>query len=135
MLLDILIVDDNPDAAELLQELLSMEGHAVRTAGTAADALAQARQKPAHIFLVDQNLPDMPGSDLVPLLRGSVADHGAGPCFAIAITGMASGSQNNNGSGTAQLANFDFVLGKPLDFEAFDALMARCAAALQPPSL
>ncbi len=135
MPLDILIVDDNPDAADLLQELLSMEGHAVRTAGTAADALALARQKPAHIFLVDQNLPDMKGSELVPLLRASVADHGAGPCFSIAITGMVSGSHPTNDSGgSAQMANFDFVLGKPLDFEAFDALLARCAAALQSPS-
>ena len=135
MLLDILIVDDNPEAAELLQELLSMEGHAVRTAGTAADALVLARQKPAHIFLVDQNLPDMNDSELVPLLRASVADHGAGPCFAIAITGMAWGSNASSSGVDAHMASFDFVLGKPLDFEAFDALLARCAAALQPPSL
>jgi DNA-binding response OmpR family regulator len=127
MPLDILVVDDNLDATELLQELLSMDGHAVRTAATAARALALAQERPAQIFLVDQNLPDMPGSELVPLLRASVAGQ---PCFAIAITGMASGSAQGSG---AQLGNFDYILGKPLDFDAFDALLARCAAALQPP--
>ncbi|KRC32495.1 response regulator [Acidovorax sp. Root219] len=130
MPLDILVIDDNRDATELLEELLSMEGHSVRTAATAARALALARERPAQIFLVDQNLPDMNGSDLVPLLRASVAEHGAGPCFAIAITGMASGNARTAGS---QMGAFDYILGKPLDFDAFDALMARCAAALQAP--
>lgn len=130
MPLDILVIDDNQDATELLEELLSMEGHSVRTAATAARALALARERPAQIFLVDQNLPDMNGSDLVPLLRASVAAHGAGPCFAIAITGMASGNPRTAGG---QMGVFDYILGKPLDFDAFDALMARCAAALQAP--
>ncbi|MES2610324.1 MAG: response regulator [Pseudomonadota bacterium] len=130
MPLEILVIDDNQDATELLEELLSMEGHAVRTAPTAARALALAKERPVQIFLVDQNLPDMSGSDLVPLLRESVAAHGAGPCFAIAITGMASG---NARTAAGQMAVFDYILGKPLDFDAFDALLARCAAALQAP--
>ncbi|CAN7262952.1 response regulator [Acidovorax sp. LjRoot194] len=129
MPLDILLIDDNLDATELLQELLTMEGHAIRTAATAAQALALAREKPAQIFLVDQNLPDMQGSELLPLLRATVADHGAGRCFAIAITGMASGV--SVGTETGQ---FDFILGKPLDFDAFDNVLAQCAAALQPPA-
>ena len=53
--------------------------------------------------------------------------HGAGPCFAIAITGMASGVGSGPGDGP-----FDYVLGKPLDFDAFDAVLAQCAAALPP---
>jgi len=130
MPLDILLVDDNLDAMELLEELLSMEGHAIRTAATAEQALALAREKPAQVFLVDQNLPDMQGSDLVPLLRATVADHGAGPCFAIAITGMATGVS----VGTEKMGRFDYILGKPLDFEAFDAVLAQCTAALQSPA-
>lgn len=130
MPLEILVIDDNHDATELLEELLSMDGHAVRTAPTAARALALAREKPAQIFLVDQNLPDMAGSELVPLLRASVEQHGGGRCFAIAITGMASGSAKGAG---AQMGNFDYILGKPLDFDAFEALLARCTAALQAP--
>lgn len=129
MPLDILLVDDNLDATELLQELLSMEGHAIRTAATAAQALALAREKPAQVFLVDQNLPDMQGSELAPLLRAAAAAHGAARCFAIAITGMASGV-----SAGPEMGQFDYVLGKPLDFDAFDAVLAQCAAALQSPA-
>lgn len=126
MPLDILLVDDNRDSTELLQELLSMEGHRVRTAATAADALALARELPAQVFLVDQNLPDMPGSELAPLLRQAAAQQGVRSCFAIAITGAAAGV-----SAGAQGSAFDYVLGKPLDFDAFDTILGRCAEALR----
>jgi CheY-like chemotaxis protein len=129
MPLNILLVDDNPDAADLMQELLSMEGHTIRTATTAKQALALAHEQPAQVFLLDQNLPDMLGSELLPLLRASVKQHGAGPCFGIAITGLAS----SVGTGE-QGGGFDYVLEKPLDFDAFDAVLSRCASALAQPA-
>lgn len=127
MPLDILLVDDNRDAAELLEELLSMEGHTTRTASTAAHALELMRSRPARVLIVDQNLPDMKGSELVPLLRAAAANQGAGPCFAIAVTGMSEGERTG-----PDMAPFDQVLGKPLDFEAFNTVLARCASALDP---
>lgn len=126
MPLDILLVDDNRDAAELLEELLSMEGHTTRTAGTAIQALEVMRSRPARVLIVDQNLPDMKGSELVPLLRAVAADHGAGACFAIAVTGMSEGDRTG-----PDMAPFDQVLGKPLDFDEFDTVLARCASALE----
>lgn len=121
---DILLVDDNQDAAELLHELLDMQGHAVRVAHTGQQALALLAERPAHLFLVDQNLPDTTGSALVPLLRVAAAAHGVTRSIAIAITGMAMPGQTT-------LPGFDHVLGKPLDFNAFDTLLARSLARLQ----
>lgn len=123
---EILIIDDNQDAAELLRELLEMQDYSVRTALSGAEALARMRERPARILLLDQNLPDMPGSALAPQLRAIAAERGAPDCIAIAITGMAPGPQSG-------LQGFDHVLGKPLDFDAFDALMQRTMAQLQPP--
>ncbi len=121
---EILIIDDNQDATELLRELLEMQDYAVRTAHTGAEALQRMREKPAQILLVDQNLPDMPGSALAPQLRAIAAELGVPECVAIAITGMAPGPQSG-------LQGFDHVLGKPLDFDAFDGLMQRTVAQLQ----
>jgi len=126
---EILIIDDNQDATELLRELLEMQDYSVRTALNGADALARMREQPAQILLVDQNLPDMSGSALVPRLRAIAAEQGNPHCIAIAITGMASGVQPG-------LQGFDHVLGKPLDFDAFDTLLQKTVAQLQntPPS-
>lgn len=122
---EILLIDDNEDATELLRELLDMQGHAVRVAHTGQEALALLAERPAQIFLVDQNLPDTSGSALVPQLRAAAQAQGVAHSVAIAITGMAVGGQT-------ALQGFDHVLGKPLDFDAFDALLARCIASLPP---
>lgn len=121
---EILIIDDNLDATELLRELLEMQDYVVRTALTGAQALASMQERPAQILLVDQNLPDMTGSTLAPQLRAIARAQGDLPCVAIAITGMGSGAQSG-------LQGFDHVLGKPLDFDAFDALLLKTVAQLQ----
>lgn len=121
---EILIIDDNQDATELLRELLEMQDYVVHTALNGAQALARMQERPAQILLVDQNLPDMTGSALAPQLRAIARERGNLPCIAIAITGMGAGAQSG-------LQGFDHVLGKPLDFDAFDALIQKTVAQLQ----
>ncbi|SDM20889.1 Response regulator receiver domain-containing protein [Oryzisolibacter propanilivorax] len=120
---DVLLVDDNPDACALLAELLQMQNYDVRSASTGAQALALMRERPAQLLLLDQNLPDMDGSALAQQLR-ALAEAQGRRCVAIAITGMASGRAG------AVLPGFDHVLGKPLDFDAFDAVLEQSRAAL-----
>ncbi len=124
MTADILLVDDNPEACMLLSELLEMEGHTVRTASDGAGALALMRERTAPLLLLDQHLPDMEGTELVQRLRALAEAQGM-PCIAIAITGMPGGAAG------AGLPGFDHVLGKPLDFDAFDAVIAKSCAALR----
>lgn len=121
---DVLLVDDNPDACALLAELLQMQDYEVRTASTGAQALALMRERPAQLLLLDQNLPDMDGSSLAQQLRLLAQAQGQ-RCVAIAITGMASSR------GGAALPGFDHVLGKPLDFDAFDSVLEQSRAALR----
>ena len=64
-----LIVDDERNFREFLGEALEGEGYAVRHAGTARAGLAMARESLPRVVLLDQNLPDRPGLELLPDLR------------------------------------------------------------------
>jgi CheY-like chemotaxis protein len=59
------VVEDHPDTASVLRRLLSASGHAVKTASTAADALALASEQTFDLVISDLGLPDMTGYDLM----------------------------------------------------------------------
>lgn len=66
----ILIVDDERNFREFLAEALITEGYEVSMAATAKAALAIAREESPHVVLLDQNLPDKSGLELLPELHG-----------------------------------------------------------------
>ena len=65
-----LIIDDERNFREFLGEALEVEGYGVTQAATARAGLALARQELPQIVLLDQNLPDGSGLDLIHDLRG-----------------------------------------------------------------
>jgi len=65
----ILIVEDNPDIASALAENLAAEGHRVRTAPGAAEALAQLGQERPSLVILDLMLPDGRGEEVLAGLR------------------------------------------------------------------
>lgn len=65
----ILIIDDEPAIASVLQPVLAATGSEVFCAGTAAEGLKLAKEKAIDIILLDLGLPDADGKDLVPHLR------------------------------------------------------------------
>ncbi|XAH25048.1 response regulator [Xylophilus sp. GW821-FHT01B05] len=121
MQLNILIVDDNREAAELFQELLAQQGHDVRCAYTAQQALADAAQAPAQVYLLDLTLPDMHGTALArqlrPLSRGA-------PPLMIAVTGL-----TLDGGSREEMSVFDHFLQKPVDFGRLERILGDAAAA------
>ena len=60
----ILVVDDNPDAADAVAVLLEIEGHEVRTAHSGRAALVEARAWTPDVMVLDIGLPDMDGYEL-----------------------------------------------------------------------
>jgi putative two-component system response regulator len=60
----ILVVDDNPDNALLMSELLSSRGYEVGTVPHAGDAEAEIRQHPPDLILLDVVMPGKSGYEL-----------------------------------------------------------------------
>jgi len=66
---NILIVEDDPTVGAGLNQLLNAEGYETTWVRASADACEAARLLKPHVAIIDINLPDGNGIDLVPLLR------------------------------------------------------------------
>jgi signal transduction histidine kinase len=65
----ILVVDDNPDAAQSLATLLELQGHEVRLAHDGPSALEAAQAFQPRVVLLDIGLPGMSGHEVARRLR------------------------------------------------------------------
>jgi DNA-binding response OmpR family regulator len=65
----VLIVDDNEDAADLLSELLGMQGYVTSTAYDGFMALDVAMSFQPHIIVLDLSMPKFSGDEVAPMLR------------------------------------------------------------------
>jgi signal transduction histidine kinase/CheY-like chemotaxis protein len=65
----VLIIEDNPDAREMLAMTLRLAGHEVLVAASAQEGLARALAERPTVVIVDIGLPDASGYDLAPPLR------------------------------------------------------------------
>ncbi|MBS1830448.1 MAG: hybrid sensor histidine kinase/response regulator [Acidobacteria bacterium] len=68
-----MIVDDNPANLKVLEEILSHQGHAVRSFPRGRLALAPALHSPPDLILLDINMPEMNGYEVCERLKS--ADH------------------------------------------------------------
>ena len=119
--LNILVVDDNIDAAQMLRSLLEMIGHAVTLAHDGASALAQARQgRPDAVFL-DIGLPDQSGLEVALALR---AMEGMRQAVLVALTGWGAADDRQRSSA----AGFDAHLTKPANLEHVHAVLREVTA-------
>lgn len=66
---DILVVDDIEANRRLLTDLLSADGHRVRSAAGGEQALAMAHEQPPDLVLLDVLMPEMDGFTVCRLLR------------------------------------------------------------------
>jgi CheY-like chemotaxis protein len=71
---EILIVDDDEDTRMVLQDLLELNGFAVRTSPNARIAVETARAAPPALMLVDYFMPDANGAWVVQQLREAGLD-------------------------------------------------------------
>jgi PAS domain S-box-containing protein len=104
----ILVVDDNEDALDLLADALRDAGHVVTTATDGPGALAAMKTFRADVAVLDIGLPVMDGYELAGRLRAQLGD--AAPPL-IALTGYGQGSDRER----ARRAGFCQHLTKPVD--------------------
>jgi PAS domain S-box-containing protein len=86
--LRVLIVDDEPDARELLRTVLESCSAQVTTASTATDALQQFKREPPDLLVSDIGMQDKDGYWLIREIRGLPPEQG-GRVPAVAITAYA----------------------------------------------
>jgi CheY-like chemotaxis protein len=86
---EILVVDDDEDTRMVLQDLLELNGFAVRTSPDARRAVDAARAAPPALILVDYFMPDADGAWVVEQLRNA----GLGQVPVVLTTGSNEGRQ------------------------------------------
>jgi PAS domain S-box-containing protein len=118
--LRILIIEDNRDAADSLQELLTLLGHeaAVAYAGPAALELAP-RFRP-DVVLCDIGLPGLDGFEVARALRQDPVTRGA---YLVAQTGYGQDEDRRR----TRAAGFDQHLRKPVALEDIQRILAAVA--------
>jgi DNA-binding response OmpR family regulator len=65
----VLVVDDEPDAVELLQEFLTSKGYEVITAEDGEEALHKVKEERPHLILLDVRMPRLNGMEVLKRLR------------------------------------------------------------------
>ena len=84
----VLVVDDEPDARDLVERVLSECRATVLTAPDAATALALVREERPHVIVSDISMPHVDGFELLKRIRALGAEQG-GSVPAIALTAFA----------------------------------------------
>jgi two-component system CheB/CheR fusion protein len=106
----VLVVDDNPDAAELLAMVLDGQELEVTTANSGAQAVEYARATRPEVVVLDLGLPDMDGYAVLEHLQAIEDLRGA---RFIALTGRSSSEDRQR----MKEAGFHHQLVKPAEIE------------------
>lgn len=69
MAMIVLLIEDNPDTARMVEKVLAPHGHTVLWANTGLGGLKMARTSSPSLVLVDLDLPDIDGKVIVNQLR------------------------------------------------------------------
>lgn len=107
----ILIVEDDPNIARLLEVYLTQRGYAVLMAGRGEEALAICRATPPDLIVLDVRLPDMSGYDVGQALRAAPDTQN------IPIVVLTAFSERHNRMTAHNVVKADYFLGKPFDIE------------------
>ena len=126
--LRVLVVDDEPDARNLLRRLLQDGGAAaVTTAASAADALGLMDERPFDVLVSDIGMPGQDGYELLRQIRARPPERG-GRIPAVALTAFARAEDRTR----AAAAGFQVHVAKPVDPVAFLTVLAGAASQVRP---
>jgi DNA-binding response OmpR family regulator len=104
----VLVVDDEPDAVELLREFLVGKGYEVLTASDGEEALQKLKEERPHPILLDVRLPKLNGLEVLRKVRQIDTEVGV-----IMVTAV---NDEETGRQALQMGAFDYIT-KPLDLK------------------
>jgi nitrogen-specific signal transduction histidine kinase/CheY-like chemotaxis protein len=113
--LSVLVVDDNTDAAEMLQFFLTTAGHRVRLAHTASAAVDAVNSSSFDVCILDIELPDGNGHDLALNIRKTTLLQSV----LIALTGFGTARGRN----PAAEVGFDHYFVKPVELDVLSEVL------------
>jgi CheY-like chemotaxis protein len=106
----VLVVEDEPDARELLKRVLERREASVLVAGDGRAALELLRQRRPDVIVSDIGMPELDGYEMMRLVRSLPADDG-GQTPAIALTAFARLEDRRR----AIVAGFQVHMAKPVE--------------------
>lgn len=80
----VLVVDDDKDNIELLTRYVAKDGHSVQSAPDGESALHKLKAWKPHLVLLDVNMPQVSGLELIPRIRALTQDE---YCSIILVSG------------------------------------------------
>ena len=113
----ILLVEDDPDAADSLRMLLTMMGAEVRTASSGPVALKVLDAYGPTVVILDIGLPDMDGYEVARRMR---AGGNGDKLTLVALSGWGQDEDRRR----SREAGIDFHLVKPVELDALQELLA-----------
>jgi CheY-like chemotaxis protein len=108
----VLVIDDDPDALEIVTMLLSLYGANVATASNGREGLEAVRKHRPRFVIADLSMPEMSGWDMMGVLKN---DRTTLDIPVVALTAHAMNGDRNR----ALAAGFHNYLTKPLRPESF----------------
>ena len=118
----VLVVDDQPDARELIRRVLEDCSAEVLLAGTTAEALRLVETERPDVLVSDIGMPDVDGFELLRRIRALGSDRG-GRVPAIALTAFARSEDRTR----ALRGGFLVHVSKPVDPSELVATVASVA--------
>ncbi len=119
----VLVVEDDPVNAAIVDHLLSRRGYAVMIAADGASALARVDDDAFDLLLVDLRMPGMDGFEFTRRVRAR--EHGSARRTIVALTASAESDRRNEG----RAAGMDAFLEKPIDPDRLEDLIRELALA------
>jgi DNA-binding response OmpR family regulator len=113
----ILVVEDDPTIARLLEIHLTKEGYHVVRAARGHEALEICRATPPDLIILDVRLPDISGYDVGMALRAAPDTQNIPIVVLTAFSERASRLQAHNA------VRADYFLGKPFDIEELSSVI------------
>jgi two-component system CheB/CheR fusion protein len=113
----VLVIEDNADAADVMRDLFTLDGHEARVAYDGATGLAVAREFHPEIVFCDIGLPGMDGYEVARAMR---ADDELSGAYLVALSGYARAEDRERSA----RAGFDCHLAKPPSTEDIERVLA-----------
>ncbi len=110
----VLVVDDEPQAVELLEEFLTAKGYAVVGASGGEEALRRLKEERPHLMLLDVRMPAMDGLEV--LRRAREIDREVGIVMVTAV------NEESTGREALRMGAYDYIT-KPLDFDYLERVL------------